>query len=45
MCSSDLTLTVDTARKVHEAVTAFAAQSGLRRIDVETGLKRYETAA
>jgi hypothetical protein len=41
-------LTVDTARAVHEAVTAFAEQSGLRRMDVELGLKtlvRYETAA
>jgi hypothetical protein len=41
-------LTVATARKVHEAVTAFAVQAGLRRMDVELGLKtlvRYETAA
>jgi len=41
-------LTVDTARAVHEAVGAFAADSGLRRMDVELGLKtlvRYETAA
>lgn len=41
-------LTVDTARAVHEAVTAFAEQAGLRRMDVELGLKtlvRYETAA
>ncbi|MFE5368241.1 hypothetical protein [Streptomyces mirabilis] len=41
-------LTVDTARAVHEAVTAFALQKGLRRMDVELGLKtlvRYETAA
>jgi hypothetical protein len=41
-------LTVDTARAVHGAVTAFAAESGLRRMDVELGLKtlvRYETAA
>lgn len=41
-------LTVDTARAVHEAVTAFAEQAGLRRMDVEMGLKalvRYETAA
>ncbi|MFE2562999.1 hypothetical protein [Streptomyces mirabilis] len=40
-------LTVDTARAVHEAVTAFALQKGLRRMDVELGLKtlvRYETA-
>jgi hypothetical protein len=33
-------LTVDTARAVHEAVTAFAEQSGLRRMDVELGLKQ-----
>lgn len=42
------TLTVETARAVHEAVTAFAEQAGLRRMDVELGLKtlvRYETAA
>lgn len=42
------TLTVETARAVHEAVTAFAAEAGLRRMDVELGLKtlvRYETAA
>jgi hypothetical protein len=41
-------LTVATARAVHEAVTAFAAEAGLRRMDVELGLKtlvRYETAA
>jgi hypothetical protein len=41
-------LTLDTARAVHEAVGAFAAESGLRRMDVELGLKtlvRYETAA
>jgi hypothetical protein len=41
-------LTLETARAVHEAVTAFAAESGLRRMDVELGLKtlvRYETAA
>jgi hypothetical protein len=41
-------LTLDTARAVHEAVVAFAAESGLRRMDVELGLKtlvRYETAA
>jgi hypothetical protein len=41
-------LTVDTARAVHEAVTAFALKAGLRRMDVELGLKtlvRYETAA
>ncbi|MFE4818666.1 hypothetical protein ACFRFU_19965 [Streptomyces sp. NPDC056704] len=41
-------LTVDTARAVHEAVAAFAAEAGLRRMDVELGLKtlvRYETAA
>jgi hypothetical protein len=41
-------LTVATARKVHEAVGAFAVQAGLRRMDVELGLKglvRYETAA
>lgn len=41
-------LALDTARKVHEAVGAFAEQSGLRRMDVELGLKalvRYETAA
>jgi hypothetical protein len=41
-------LTVDTARAVHEAVGAFALQAGLRRMDVELGLKtlvRYGTAA
>jgi hypothetical protein len=41
-------LTVDTARAVHEAVGAFAAESGLRRMDVELGLKtlvRAGTAA
>jgi hypothetical protein len=41
-------LTVETACAVHEAVGAFAEQAGLRRMDVELGLKthvRYETAA
>jgi hypothetical protein len=41
-------LTVATARAVQEAVAAFAEQAGLRRMDVELGLKtlvRYETAA
>jgi hypothetical protein len=41
-------LTVDTARAVHEAVGAFAAEAGLRRMDVELGLKglvRYAAAA
>lgn len=41
-------LSVDTTRAVHEAVGAFAEQAGLRRMDVELGLKtlvRYETAA
>lgn len=40
-------LTVKTAQAVHEAVSAFAAEAGLRRIDVELGLKeqvRGETA-
>ena len=32
-------LTVKTAQAVHEAVTKFAAEAGLRRIDVELGLK------
>ncbi|MEU9470393.1 hypothetical protein AB0D78_28010 [Streptomyces avermitilis] len=33
-------LTVDTARAVHEAVTAFAEQAGVSRYDVEMGLKK-----
>jgi hypothetical protein len=33
------TLTVDTAQAVHAAVTAFAEEAGLRRIDVELGVK------
>lgn len=33
-------LTVETAQAVHEAVSAFAAEAGLRRIDVELGLKQ-----
>lgn len=33
-------LTVDTARAVHAAVTAFAKEAGLSRIDVEMGLKK-----
>ncbi|MER5694975.1 hypothetical protein ACWDBO_31700 [Streptomyces mirabilis] len=33
-------LTVETARAVHEAVVAFAAESGLARLDVEMGLKK-----
>jgi hypothetical protein len=33
------TLTVDTAHAVHAAVAAFAAEAGLRRIDVELGVK------
>ncbi|MFE2832132.1 hypothetical protein ACFXI6_13960 [Streptomyces mirabilis] len=33
-------LTVDTARAVHEAVAAFAAEAGHARLDVEMGLKR-----
>lgn len=40
-------LTVATAQAVHEAVSKFAAEAGLRRIDVELGLKeqvRGETA-
>jgi hypothetical protein len=42
------TLTVDTARAVHEGIAAFAKQAGLPRLDVEMGLKRavrHETAA
>lgn len=41
-------LTVETARAVHEAVGAFAAEAGLRRMDVELELKtlvRYTAAA
>jgi hypothetical protein len=34
------TLTVDTARAVHEAVAAFAKQAGVGRYDVEMGLKK-----
>lgn len=34
------TLTVETALAVQERITAFAAEAGLRRLDVETGLKR-----
>jgi hypothetical protein len=33
-------LTVATAQAVHEAVSEYAAEAGLRRIDVELGLKR-----
>ncbi|MFJ4925236.1 hypothetical protein [Streptomyces sp. NPDC088736] len=33
-------LTVDTARAVQEAVTAFAAEAKLSRLDVEMALKR-----
>lgn len=33
-------LTVDTAGAVHAAVTAFAAEAGLSRYDVEMGLKQ-----
>lgn len=33
------TLTVETAHAVHAAVGAFAAEAGLRRIDVELGVK------
>jgi hypothetical protein len=33
------TLTVDTAHAVHAAVGEYAAEAGLRRIDVELGLK------
>jgi hypothetical protein len=42
------TLTVDTARAVHEGIAAFAKQAKLSRFDVEMGLKkavRHETAA
>jgi hypothetical protein len=34
------TLTVDTARAVHEGIAAFAKQAGVGRYDVEMGLKR-----
>jgi hypothetical protein len=34
------TLTVDTARAVHEGITDFAEQAGIPRLDVEEGLKR-----
>lgn len=34
------TLTVDKAQAVQDAVTAFAAEAGLPRIDVEMGLKQ-----
>jgi len=33
-------LTVDTARAVHEAVAAFAEETGIGRYEVEMGLKR-----
>jgi hypothetical protein len=33
-------LTVDTARAVHAAVGAFAAEAGVGRYDVEMGLKQ-----
>jgi hypothetical protein len=33
-------LTVETARAVHEAVTAFAEQAGIGRYDVEMELKK-----
>jgi len=38
-------LTVETAQAVHEAVSAFAAEGGLRRIDVELGLKEQVRGA
>lgn len=41
------TLTVDIAHAVHAAVSEYAEQAGLRRIDVELGLKaavRYRVA-
>lgn len=34
------TLTADQAAAVHAGVTAFAAEAGLERLDVEMGLKR-----
>jgi hypothetical protein len=34
------TLTVETARAVHEAVAAFAEQAGKPRLEVEMGLKK-----
>lgn len=34
------TLTVDTALAVHEALTAFTAESGQSRFDVEMALKK-----
>lgn len=33
-------LTVDTARAVHDAVAAFAVETGAARLDVEMQLKR-----
>jgi hypothetical protein len=33
-------LTVEAARAVQERIAEFAAEAGLERIDVETGLKR-----
>jgi len=33
-------LTVETAQAVHDAVTAYATEAGLPRIDVEMGLKK-----
>lgn len=33
-------LTVDTARAVHEGVTAYAAETGVGRYEVEMGLKQ-----
>jgi len=39
------TLTVDTAQAVHAAVGEYAAEAGMRRIDVELGLKRQVRGA
>ena len=33
-------LTVDTARAVHEGVSAYAAEAGVGRYEVEMGLKK-----
>jgi hypothetical protein len=33
-------LTVDTARAVHEGVTAYAAEAGVGRYEVEMGVKK-----
>jgi hypothetical protein len=38
-------LTVETAQAVHEAVGEFAETAGLRRIDVELGLKQQVRGA